>query len=124
MLLSVHGQSMRLAYDYDAAGNRIARHVVTEQQLLSPRQSLPFTHGQGEVTVRPSVTTDEVTISTTIDLTLGALPWELTDIQGRVLASGEMDSPTTPVIINGSSGVYLITVMTGEGPVSFRVIKQ
>lgn len=123
-ILSVQGQTVRLAYDYDAAGNRIARRVVTEQPVFAPRQPAPATHGLGDVSVVPTVTTGDVNISTTADLSQGGLPWTLTDIQGRVIAQGTMTSQMETVTINGGPGVYLINVTTAEAPSTFRIIKQ
>ena len=123
-ILSVQGQTVRVAYDYDAAGNRIARRVVTEQPVFAPRQPAPATHGLGDVSVVPTVTTGDVNISTTADLSQGGLPWTLTDIQGRVIAQGTMTSQMETVTINGGPGVYLINVTTAEAPSTFRIIKQ
>ena len=123
-ILSVQGQTVRVAYDYDAAGNRIARRVVTEQPVFAPRQPAPATHGLGDVSVAPTVTTSDVNISTTADLSQGGLPWTLTDIQGRVIAQGTMTSQMETVTINGGPGVYLINVTTAEAPSTFRIIKQ
>ena len=49
-------QQVTVAYDYDAAGNRIARRLVFDPPQQSPPRSPSVSHEIGSVTVSPTVT--------------------------------------------------------------------
>ena len=49
-------QQAVVAYDYDAAGNRVARRLVFDPPQQSPPRSPSVSHEIGSVTVSPTVT--------------------------------------------------------------------
>lgn len=116
----VHSQYLQ--YQYDAAGNRTARVIVQPQQPQnSPRM---MGHG-GEVTVSPTVTTDVVTISTTMDPEQAQMRYVLSSLQGNVLATDDIASRQTIVSLGQySCGIYLLTVQSEYDILSFKIIKQ
>ncbi len=122
--LLTHAQQVVVAFDYDAAGNRIARHVVADPPQLSPPRSPAVAHEVGSVSVTPTVTAGPVTVSTTADALAGPMPWTLTDAQGRVMATGQLSEPITTLTVIGASGVYLLTVTQADGLATFKIIKQ
>ncbi|MBR6283127.1 MAG: T9SS type A sorting domain-containing protein [Muribaculaceae bacterium] len=117
-------QQAVVAYDYDAAGNSIARRLVADPPQQSPPRSPAVSHKIGSVAVSPSVTNGPVTVSTTADVLAAPLPWTLTDAQGRVMGNGRLTESSTTLTIDGASGVYLLTVIKADGPATFKIIKQ
>ena len=93
-------QSVVVAFDYDAAGNRIARRVVADSPQLSPPRMPAQGHETGTVAVSPTITDGPVTVTTTADVTVEALPWTLADAQGRVTATGRLTEAVTPLHID------------------------
>ena len=120
--LGENAQSFVLQYGYDASGNRVSRSVVEVQ----PPQNSPRLMGHsGEVTVSPTVTTDYVTILTTLDPEQTALRYIVNSLQGSVLAMGDISSPQTPVSLsNYERGIYLLTVQSEQCNRTFKIIRQ
>ncbi len=112
----------RMQYHYDAAGNRISRTFVEAQ----PTQNAPRLMGHGgEVTVSPTVTTGEVTITTTLDPEQTSLSYIVSNLQGGVLAVGDITARQTAVQLgNFSDGIYLLSVQRAQGTTTFKVIKR
>lgn len=81
-------------------------------------------HG-GEVTVSPTVTTGEVTITTTLDPEQTSLSYIVSNLQGGVLAVGDITARQTAVQLgNFSDGIYLLSVQRAQGTTTFKVIKR
>ena len=120
--LGINAQSFVLQYNYDSSGNRVTRSVVEVQ----PPQNSPRLMGHsGEVTVSPTVTTDYVTILTTLDPEQTALRYIVNSLQGSVLAMGDItDQQTLVPLSNYDSGIYLLTILSDSGIKSFKIIKQ
>ena len=120
--LGINAQSFVLQYNYDSSGNRVTRSVVEVQ----PPQNSPRLMGHsGEVTVSPTVTTDYVTILTTLDPEQPALRYIVNSLQGSVLAMGDItDQQTLVPLSNYDSGIYLLTILSDSGIKSFKIIKQ
>ena len=116
-------QQVTVAFDYDAAGNRIARRLVTAPPQSPPR-SPAVSHEIGSVAVSPSVTDGPVTVTTTADVLAAPLPWTLTDAQGRVMGNGQLTEPSTTLTIDGASEVYLLTITQADGPATFKIVKR
>lgn len=119
--LGAKAQSYVLQYQYDAAGNRIARVIAQPQQPQnSPRM---MGHG-GEVTVSPTVTTDNVTISTTRDPEQTQMSYVLSNLQGSVLATGDILSQQTIISLRQySNGIYLLSVRSNDEVKTFKIIR-
>lgn len=120
--LGMHAQSYVLQYQYDAAGNRVSRAVV----VVQPPQNSPRLMGHGgEVTVSPTITVDDVTIITTLDPEQTELRYLVSNLQGSVLAMGDITNQQTSVSFgNYVAGIYLLSVQSDLGIKTFKVIKQ
>jgi len=60
---NVNADNEYLQYEYDAAGNRIGRTVVQSQPNQAPKRNLLT----ADITVFPTITSDNVTISIALD---------------------------------------------------------
>lgn len=124
-ILPCLSQTMALSYGYDAAGNRIARHVVPVQPQQAPQlntpHGAPVGHPSGEITVTPTVTNGDVTILSQSDEC--GLQWQLVDAQGRVVARGDTDMPVVQMKVDGVAGVYLLNVRKGTQAKTFKLVK-
>lgn len=122
-VLELHAiAQIQLQYQYDAAGNRIARVTARPQQ---PQNSPRMMGHSGEVTVSPTVTTDAVTISTTVDLEQTAMRYVLSNLLGSVLATADIVSQQTTVSLGQySSGIYLLIVKTDDSVETFKIVRE
>ena len=110
-----------LQYQYDAAGNRIGRTVVQTQPRQSPKLSLPAV----EVTVSPTLTHDEVTISTAQDIEKHSMRYTLINLQGSLLEAGQIGSQQTVLSLGQyADGIYLLTIESDSLIKSYKIIKQ
>ncbi len=115
-------QNLVLQYQYDVAGNRVSRAAV---EVQPPMMSLQLMAHGGEVAVTPTVTTDIVTIITTLDPERTAMTYTLSNLQGCVLGQGVIaDRQTTLALSQWPSGPYLLTVRSAQKTESFKVVKQ
>ena len=109
-------------YQYDASGNRVSRVLVVPTPAL---QSPHMPGHSGETTVSPTVTTDKVTITTSLDLERNHMSYTVSDLQGSVLAVGDITGQHTAVSFGQySSGIYLLTVYSAQGNQGFKIVKQ
>lgn len=114
--------AQHILYQYDAAGNRIARVTARPQQ---PQNSPHMMGHSGKVTVSPTVTTDAVTITTTVDIEQMAMRYVLSNLQGSVLATGDVVSQQTAVSLGQySSGIYLLIVKTDDSVETFKIVRE
>ena len=114
-------QSYVLQYQYDAAGNRVSRSVV---EVQSPQNSPRLMDHGDEVSVSPTVTTDDVTISTTLDTEQTAMRYIVSNLQGSVMTICDITSQQTIVpFSNYESGIYLLTIQSEQGLKTFKIIK-
>lgn len=117
-----HAYSYIFQYQYDAAGNRIGRTIVQPQQ---PQNSPRMMGHSGDVTVSPTVTTDYVTISTTLDPEQTHMCHVLSNLQGCVLAASDIVSQQTTISLGlYPCGIYLLTVKTDESVETFKIIRE
>ena len=117
-----NAQSYVLTYQYDAAGNRISRSAG---EVQAPQNS-PLMMGHGnDVIVSPTETTDDVIITTTLDPDQTELRYLVSNLQGNVLAIGDITNQHTSVPFgNYVTGIYLLIVQSDLGIKTFKVIKQ
>lgn len=77
------------------------------------------------MTVSPTVTTDAVTISTTVDLEQTAMRYVLSNLLGSVLATADIVSQQTTVSLGQySSGIYLLIVKTDDSVETFKIVRE
>ena len=110
-----------LHYEYDAAGNRIGRTLVQSQPNQIPRKSLPSVG----ITVSPTITSDNVTISTALDIGKHPMRFTLRSIQGSVLSTKDIISQQTIVPMSQyAAGIYLLTIESESIIESYKIIKK
>lgn len=111
-----------LLYQYDAAGNRVARIKFDANQ---PQCNSHILRNSAEILVNPTVTTDLVTITTILDVEQTPMCYTLSNLQGNVLASGDIAGQQIKLsLARFASGIYLITVRTSQFSQSFKIIKR
>ena len=119
--LAANAQSVMLRYQYDAAGNRVGREVVSPEQNGRSSRAMPH----DDITVSPTVTSDVVTISTTLDPEQNAMRYSVSRLDGSVLASGDITMRQTHVSFSGYvSSIYLLTIEREENTKCFKIIKR
>ena len=110
-----------LLYEYDAAGNRISRTVVQGQPRQSPRNSLPSV----DISVSPTLTHDEVIISTAMDIETYPTRYTLVNLQGSVLMMGNLYAQQTRLSLGQyADGIYLLRVESDVFSKSYKIIKH
>lgn len=114
-------QSYVLQYQYDAAGNRVSRIV---EEVQSPQNSPRLMGHSEDVTASPTVTSDDVTITTTLDPEQTEMRYFVSNLQGSVLATGDITNQYTIVpFCNYMEGIYLLTIQSEQGIKTFKIIK-
>ena len=116
------GISAEFVYTYDAAGNRVSRAAVEQNQ---PRRSSHISEHNSFVTVSPTVTSDLVTIVTTLDPEHTQMCFMLCDLQGSTLAHGDITSQQTIVTVSQyANGIYLLSVLADQNIQTFKIVKR
>ena len=114
-------QSYVLQYQYDAAGNRVSRIV---EEVQSPQNSPRLMGHSEDVSVSPTVTSDDVTITTTLDPEQTEMRYMVSSLQGSVLAMSNITNQHTIVpFSNYMAGIYLLTIQSEQGIKTFKIIK-
>lgn len=128
------GQQQAVTYDYDRAGNRIARSVIT---LYSSQRSAMAQNPDEQETISNPLLTCEVTIypnPTVGEVTLSVLKGEedavstvfLYTSAGKLLKKLELTGNTS-VSIDLSSyepGIYMVDFSQGDNKSFYKIIKQ
>ena len=110
-----------LQYEYDAAGNRIGRTIVQSQPNQAPKRNLLT----ADITVFPTITSDNVTISIALDAEKHPMRFTLRSVQGSVLNTKDIISQQTVVPMGQyAAGVYLLTIESESIIESYKIIKK
>lgn len=132
--LSVLGQtsSYYIKYDYDAAGNRIARRYleVTLPQLRSATAPIDTTGVEADlndlkVSIYPNPTKGVIIAGLSIYTPNANITYILYTTDGKKLQQINAESDRTSIdLSNCSPGVYLLKVISNKKELEFKIIKQ
>ena len=128
LLLPTLGYAQQIAYEYDAAGNRISRHVANNSPQAPSIGSLGVIPNETEVqtiSVGPNPTTGllKVTLSNFgKDDTCNLL---LVNTAGQTLIRQSMTSSQTTLDLSQyANGYYLLKVKLNENVTTYKIIKK
>jgi len=133
ILLSVKGFSiMKIAYRYDAAGNRISRQYVVDLRSASVVKSenpdtiaIKNQLGEPEITVYPNPTKGALSVKISGSSEEQKIDMKLYSPQGALLKNIIKTSETTPIDMSSyPSGWYILRVIIDKKPVEFKIIKD
>lgn len=120
----------KVAYDYDMAGNRIARKLVV---LSNPNyakkdldSSVPVEEqiGERKITVYPNPTKGNLAVEIVGGDAKDELRIVLYDTKGQQLMNKKTDAVTTPVdMYDLPAAQYILRVQTGNKVTEFKIIK-
>lgn len=109
----------KLVYQYDMAGNRVARIVVDDEVKRDTVGG-----DLGEIVVTPAVTSDGVTVKTTADLSSASLTYAMSNLVGDRVGEGNITNPVTFLSMPSASGVYILNVRSAHDSKSFKIEKK
>ena len=128
LLLPMLGYAQQIAYEYDAAGNRISRHIANNSPQAPSIGSLGVIPNETEVrtiSVGPNPTTG------LLKVTLSSFGKEDTCSLLLVNASGQTlirqsitSSQTTLDLSQYANGYYLLKVKLNENVTIYKIIKK
>lgn len=131
LLMLTSGMAQKVAYDYDMAGNRIARKVVelnnpsyAKQHVETP---VPIEEQLGErkITVYPNPTKGALAVEITGGDQKDQITLSLFSSQGVQLQNIKTTGITTPVNMSSyPSGWYILRLQIGDKMMEFKIIKQ
>ncbi len=76
-----------------------------------------------EIATYPNPATDVVHVDATLIFNK-AIPYQLTDSQGKVVKTGLLDKPQSTIGLPQTSGIYLLNLSTEKGKVVTRIVRQ
>ncbi|MFN8208937.1 MAG: T9SS type A sorting domain-containing protein [Bacteroidales bacterium] len=142
LFLLMHGGTVfsqtAIAYDYDANGNRISRHIVyLKSGSVVPADTAPKYEKEaekeiqqeqlGELTLRiyPNPTHGEVVVETTGKDPQIQIVCYLFTSSGMLLVEKKQSSDIFPIDLSGySNGMYILKIKIGEKVSEWKIIKQ
>jgi len=126
-------------YDYDAAGNRILRKVITVQPTPpSPQDTTDYSQkaplvaeyyvekiAQTEIKIYPNPTTEKVNLEITGWENLQRGSFKLYSLTGQLLQEHQVHSQTTTIsLTNLPKGTYILKVNINDRTEEWKVIKN
>lgn len=128
---SITIQAQKVGYDYDMAGNRIARKVVP---LNSPNYAKQHVEtlapveeqlGERKITVYPNPTRGALSVEITGGDQKDQLILSVFSSQGVQLQNIKATAITTPVNMSAyPAGWYILRLQVGDKMTEFKIIKQ
>jgi hypothetical protein len=125
------GMAQKVAYDYDMAGNRIARKVV---ELNNPSYAKQYVEtpvpiedqlGERKITVYPNPTKGALAVEITGGDQKDQMTLSVFSSQGVQLQNIKVSAITTPVNMSAyPSGWYILRLQVGDKMTEFKIIKQ
>lgn len=115
----ISSQWTKVFFEYDAAGNRITRGV---HQEVNESDSLAI--DVGEIIVEPIITTGNVTVRTTTDLTHSSLNYTMSNMTGHCVGEGSLVNQNTQLEIPATNGVYILNVSSKTNSKTFKIVKK
>lgn len=129
-----------VAFDYDAAGNRIKRSIVVEPCAIEEPQNARMAVVKKDTTIDGNVKINENALLNSLTLypnptnkgiTVESKGWEVQAVQilnteGKVLQSAKVQGYTVSLdIADFNTGIYMVQVWLGDGKYkTFKVQKQ
>jgi hypothetical protein len=119
-----------IAYDYDAAGNRISRTVITipPPQSGSTNRINPFVENWGErkITIYPNPTKGSLKISITNGALMEAYEAKTFDSDGRLINTTHQTGNGEMVVdLNAQSpGVYILKLSSVTEEKTYKILKE
>ena len=91
-LLTVADDTLpQLQYEYDAAGNRIMRHLMQQRSNQSPRQQ------QTTFVVYPTIVADVLNVTTQDEIVPNEFSYTITNVSGSSVLSGFITTQNTQI---------------------------
>lgn len=130
LFVSFFGMAQKVAYDYDMAGNRIARKVVelnnpsyAKQNVETPA-AVEELLGERKITVYPNPTRGSLAVEITGGDQKDQMTLLVFSSQGVQLQNIKTTGVTTPVNMSSyPSGWYILRVQAGDKMTEFKIIK-
>ena len=120
-----------IAYDYDAAGNRIARRVVTLRSAMATDgdanvEPVKDIWGERKITVFPNPTKGALKIAVENGEDKALYEAKAFDSNGRVVSTAHQKGNGEMVIDLKvqAPGVYILVLSTGTDEKTYKIVKQ
>jgi hypothetical protein len=128
LVLPMLGHAQEIVYEYDAAGNRIARHLMfygSQAPPLGNLENLPQeTIGQ-TVSIGPNPTTGQLTVSLSRFGKEDVCNLLLVNAAGQTLIKQSMTTTQTTLdLTQYTNGYYLLKVDLNENVTTYKIIKK
>lgn len=128
LLLPMLGHAQQIAYEYDAAGNRVARHVAGSGSQAPLRRSTgdtPQVAVVQTISVSPNPTTGLLTVSLSRFGDKDACNLLLVNAAGQTLIRQSMTSTQVTLDLSRySKGYYLLKIDLNEEITTYKIIKK
>lgn len=120
VMLPLLGHAQKVAYGYDAAGNRISRYkVVHSRRSPASNESLLFK-------AVPNPVSDILRVSFENETDFqGSYQYSLQSMYGEVVATGECNTAGCQLDVSAlPSGVYILRIIYQDNEQSIKIIKK
>jgi len=131
VFFSITIQAQKVGYDYDLAGNRITRKLVTldnpnyAKQHVDPPAPVEEQLGERKITVYPNPTRGSLAVEITGGDQNDQMILSVFSSQGVQLQNRRVTAITTPVNMSAyPSGWYILRLQVGDKMTEFKIIKQ
>jgi hypothetical protein len=131
VFLSTTIQAQKVGYDYDLAGNRITRKVVSldnpnyAKQHVETPAPVEELLGERKITVYPNPTRGSLAVEITGGDSKEQMTLSVFSSQGVQLQNIKATAITTPVNMSAyPSGWYILRLQVGDKMTEFKIIKQ
>lgn len=127
----VQGNAQQIAYEYDAAGNRISRHVGyngSQAPLFgTPKDFPPETYEKERlaISVGPNPTSGQLTVSLSCLGKEDVCDIQLVNAAGQTIFSQSMSSSKAILDLSRyANGIYLLKINLNEEITTYKIIKK
>lgn len=131
LIMTSLAYSQTISYEYDSAGNRIARTVVTlksAETVSSEEEEEPIVDSweEREVTIYPNPTDGELNVAITGGELEEAYSYSIYNSQGSLLLNGSISELglTTLSLSNQSAGVYILVLSCQDESKTYKIVKK
>lgn len=128
LLLPMLGYAQQIAYEYDAAGNRISRHVAnngSQAPLRTSLENIPDESIVQTISVGPNPTTSLLTVTLSSFGKKDTCNLLLVNTAGQtIIRQSVISSQTTLDISQYANGYYLLKVELNENVTTYKIIKK
>ena len=109
---------LQLQYEYDAAGNRIMRHLMQQRSNQSPRQQ------QTTFVVYPTIVADVLNVTTQDEIVPNEFSYTITNVSGSSVLSGFITTQNTQIHLSIPQGFYILNIHSLTEQYSFNFLKN